>query len=613
MKTKPLCMLALALALTVTTFTGCGGGGGGIPAPTASNPKLTEELYVVSGVLKETDGYAMPGTIVVTATDALGKSVKLFSDKTGGTEVPKTGIVVDNSGLASFFVDSGAKLPVTIKAIGEASPDIPNHVGSGVKFTVAGPGTTNFTINIVDMDVPAPGVNAVAHSETGVADLDDTLTKDIIASDFLSSTQVKIPAGTVFLDSNKQHLKKGVKVLLTTFSSSSNNTPLFNPAVLSYDPELEGDNPSPLLFATNEPNSLVAKLTNESELENFPGWIDNSDPLNPAYFTTAGFISVDVVDTATGKIAKNVTNSNGDSYNIRMNIASGTVDPATGAVLKVNDTIPVYTYDMDLLSWIKDGADEKVLFDTATNQLYVDHKTSHFSKWNLGWSVGKTCKTATLTMQNDAYKLLLNLSASLVTPVSGKTLLAGTKPANDGSITLQSVPNQPINIVMKDPLGSVVWQSALKYPNGVNLCDPANQAKPIIVSYTAPVANKTVPVTVTVVEVCKQDKKVRRPVPSTTVSVYTSKNNASGAKPPVVTTPVTTGTTNSIGIVLFDLIPATKKYNFSALDRRTNAYVYPILPSPNPCDVSATTNKVTIEIPVTCNAGTGSAGGSWVF
>ncbi|MEI6826223.1 MAG: hypothetical protein WCK54_11545 [Desulfuromonadales bacterium] len=607
MKTKSLCMCALALALTTATLTGCNGGGGTPPAPSVG--KQTVELYTVSGVLKETDGYAMPGTITLTAKNAAGP-VKLFLDQTGGTEVPVTGIVVDATGALSFYVDKNAALPVTIDAKGVAS--IPNHVDSGVKFSVTKAGTTTFEINIIDMDVPALGVNTVAPAlvaETGLADADDVLLATINTTDLISSTKVTIPAGTKFIGSDNLPLKKGVKALLTTFSTSSSNTGIFNPDVFTYNPEADGNTVSPKLFSVA---GSLTQLTNESDLENFPGGLGNNNSPDGGYFVTAGFVSVDVVDVVTGKLAKSITTASGPgNFTIRMNIAPGTLDPNTGIALQAGDTVPVYTYDMNTLTWTLDTAVAgTVMKDPGTGQLYVDHATNHFSLWNLGWLV-KNTKTvtnscsATMTMVNDAITLPLNLSATFSTP--GTTfLLTGLKPAKDTTINLKNVPNQNIDIVMTDSLNNVIWTM-----KAVNLCSAANQNTPIKVNYKAPTAKTPVPVTVHVTEFCKQDKTIRQSVPSTPTTVTTSKNNTPGANPPVAFTPVASGTTDINGNVLFNLLPG--KYNFNALDRRTKIYVNPTVP--NPCAIAVGTPvTINVEIQVVCKpAPTGSAGGAWIF
>lgn len=587
MKKTKICTYGLALAIAALGVSGCGGGSSSNDAPPPNLQKQTEEKYPVSGVLKETDGFAMPGTVTVSATDVNGAAVTLFSDKTGGT--PVTSITVADDGMVSFYVDSAAVLPVTVLAKGTTS--IPNHLDNSTKFIVDKIGTTFFSINIVDMDFPGPGV--VPHEKAGVLDADDTIPYDfnLIAT----TTNVTIPAKTAFATSAGTPLKGDVKALLTTFTSSTATAPILPDTAFAGDPE----------------NGVYATLA-ESDLENFPGGMGNQNAPNAGYFVTAGFVAVDVIDAA-GNAAKNVTNPGG-FFTIRMNIPAGTINPETDLPIVASTptapvTIPVYTYDSTTLNWKQEvDANNTPVMGTVlsdANGLYVLHTTNHFSYWNLGWLVKKNFCAAQMDFQKDAITMALNVSASFTS--AGKNYLMSTlKPAKDTNIGLTNVPKQLLDIVVTDTTmaKNVIWSK-----KGVDLC----KTTPLAISYKAPVSNTPVPVTVNVVEYCSQDNTIRQPVPSTTATVTTSKNNSPGAKPTVVYNTVATGTTDASGNVVFNLAPG--KYNFTALDRRTKIYVPTTKPTANPCTVtSATPLVINVEIPVTCvPAPSGSTGGSWIF
>jgi hypothetical protein len=601
MKTKTMLQVALALVLANSAFTitGCSSGGGDT---TPAVGKLTVENYPVTGVLKETDGFGMPGTIALTATDANGNPVKLYSDMTGGKLI--TSITADVNGIVNFFVDGAAVTPITITAAG--STFVPNHISGSAKFTITKPGPTNFAVYIVDMDVPSPGV-AVAHLENGTLDTDDVLTTPFYLLDPSPqhSAEVTIPVGTVFKDSTGNNLKVNAKAFLTTFASSTATSDLIDPRYFDktkYDAEadLNTDNLPPMV---------------ESDLNNFPGGLNSTpDPKQSGYFVTAGFVSVNVAD-ASGKQAKKIANG---TFDIRLNIASGTVNP-DGNLVTAGDLIPVYTYDEKTLLWKAevDGVGDPVLgvVKSDANGLYVLHTANHFSLWNLGWVVtGKqTSCSATMNLTGDAIAMPLTLTATLAAPATGKAtpktvLLTGVKAANDNIITASNVPNQLLNIVLTDPANKVIWTSKT---GGVNWC-----AAPITANYTAPANKQAVAVTVNVTEYCSQDPKVTRAVPCTSTQVTTAKvnipKNGKPGVPPVAYAPISFGVTTATGTSIHNLVPGL--YTISAYDRRTAAY-YPapalVPPVPlNPVTVVAKKPQtVNIAIPVTCQAVTGATGG----
>jgi hypothetical protein len=362
------------------------------------------ENYPVTGVLKETEGFGMPGTIALSVTDAYGNPVKLYSDKTGGTQI--TSINAANDGIVNFYVDGAAVAPITIKANG--STFVPNHISSSTRFGITKPGTTNFAINIIDMDVPSPGI-FVAHIENGTLDADDVLTTPFYLLDLSPqhSAEVTIPSGTVFKDSAGNNLKGMAKASLTTFASSTATIDLIDPRYFDkskYDPEadLNTDNLPPL---------------GESDLGNFPGGLNSTpDPKQSGYFVTAGFVSVNVAD-ASGKQAKKIANG---TFDIRMNIAPGTVNP-DGNLVAAGDYIPVHTYDEKTMLWRAevDGAGDPVLgqvkSDPVNGGLYVLHTANHFLFWNLGWLVTGTATScnATMNLTGDAIGMPLTLTATI--------------------------------------------------------------------------------------------------------------------------------------------------------------------------------------------------------
>jgi hypothetical protein len=586
MKRSHICTYGLTLTVAALGITGCGGGGAGDSAPVVLPAKQAAENYIVSGVLKETDGFAMPGSVALTATDAAGNPVKLYSDKTGGALITSA-VIVGDDGMINFYVDNNALLPVTIKAAGSSS--IPNHIASSAKFTITKPGSTFFVINIIDMDVPASGV--LPHYENGTMDADDSLTVPFDMT--VSSANVKIPSGTIFQTAGNTNLKGTVKASLTQFASSTTTADLIPASVFTHDPNTD----------------LNDVILAQSDLENFPGGM-NSALINgnSGYFTTAGFVAVEVAD-ANGNQAKKLANG---TFDIRMNISADVVNPLTNLPIVVGDIIPIFTYDEKTMTWIPDGS-RTVQQDAAG--LFVVHNTNHFSFWNLGWAVTGATQSCTATINvpaptatapNDAFSMPLNLKATL-TPVKntgGKrtnvvnTLLTGIKPANDGTITLSNVPNQLMDVVMTDTTNKVIYSKS-----GVNLC---TMTPPLSVVYNAPVSKKSVPVTVKVIEFCSQNPKVTQVVPNTLTTVTTPVNNGKN-KPPVAYVPIASGVTDLTGTYVYQLNPCSSStsYVVSAYDRRSALFV----PASAPLIVvSGKPQTVTISIPVQCKPVSGSSG-----
>jgi hypothetical protein len=588
MKNRKISTYGLALTVAAIGMAGCGGGGSS-SAPVYLPAKQTIESYPVSGILKGSDGFALSGTVSLAAADAAGKSVRLYSDKTDGTVV--TSISVADDGLISFFVDRSAVLPVTIKAVGTTST--PNHISGSSRFAVTKSGTTFFTVTIVDMNNPSAGVNPVI-AENGVLGKTDSLLKVPVAM-AVTATQVTIPSGTSLLNGTNSPLGldsvTGVQLLdrkivasLTTFASSSSSTPIIDPAVFSYDPQAE-----------NAPDFIL----NPSDLENFPGGMNSAVTAdgNSGYFLTAGFVSVEVTD-ASGTQAKKI--DNGGGFIMRINIPDGIVDPNTDLPVKEGDSIPIYTYDEKIMTWIPEttnGGVGTVKSDPVTGGLYVIHTTNHFSTWNLGWPItkpGSTC-TGTIKLMNDAIALPLNLKAT-ITPTknsSGNTkvknmLLTGFKPAGDNTITVVNTPNQHLDIVLTDTANKVIFSKS-----NYDLCKA-----PLTASYIAPVSKKAVPITLKVTEACRQNPDVSQVVPGTltTASAYVNHKY----------TPVSYGMTNTNGVYVHNLVPGGP-YVFSAFDRRTSKYVQ----APNKVNVDkGHPQTVSIVIPVDCVPVSGSTGSS---
>ena len=165
-------------------------------------------------------------------------------------------------------------------------------------------------------------------------------------------------------------------------------------------------------------------------------------PSDGATFITAGFTDVSVHDnsgTAATKLDKPMM--------IRMDIAAGTINPATNAELKKDDLITVYTYKPASGTWVPESSLTSGTGDVAVLQdgkgLYVEFTADHFSYWNLGFRRGVATCTKTITLTGPGVNQGLTLTATGLTPTTPPNLVSfytGIKPPADTQVILQNVP-----------------------------------------------------------------------------------------------------------------------------------------------------------------------------
>ena len=547
MKTTPVCSYLLVLVLAAFTITACSGGGSNSAQQIAALPA---EKYVVSGSITDPAGTPVSGTVTLTATDAAGAAVKLYSDKTGGTEL--TSVAVDAQGALSFFVAGSAAVPVTVKAVAVS----PGLLSSSVTLTIDKAGSSSFTIKLVDTkNNSVAGVFSGA--TTGALNTGLTITATPNPLDPASVTktagQVILAPNTALTDSTGAALSGPVTATVSTFAP---------PIGYGVDPVAD-----------------EALLSGALGVENFPGSLDHAMvAAGNGYFVTAGFVAVDIID-ASGKKAKH----SDTPFTIHLDIPPGTINPLTDAPLAVGDFIPVWTYSDTDSNWVEERGTNGVQVLEPVKQgakgLFVEHTTNHFSFWNLGWFFVNHC-TATLNLTGDAVLLPLTLKATFSNGAG--FLLNGFKPSGDATVTAINVPSgKNLDLVLLDSNNNVV-ASKKKF----NWC-----AGPITLGYTAPPALKPVPVTVKVIEYCVQNPAVTRPVPS--VSTFVTKSLL----------PISTGTTDLNGSFVHNLIAGT--YSIYAFNRTT--FVFNAQTNVNV--VAATPQTITFKRPVTCRPISGSTGG----
>jgi hypothetical protein len=383
--TKLFCTL-----LIIGVLFGCGGGGGGAGSitPVTSQQAIPMAVFVTGNVVNTsttTTGVASDITITGSGLPAL---------YTWSGSPLATTFASENDGTFKFALKQvpATDVTVTITAKAKASGYITNSynlvIKSGTKF---GTLLNYFSIPLVltsDQALTPAGV--VNNATTGTTSVDLTVTA--ANTDTKAATKVTIPQGTV---------------------ASNGTTNLSGPLTLTttnYSPQAA----SALALAPNDGTTFI----------------------------TGGFTDVSLSD------GSHSATSLSKEMDIRMDIATGTPNPETGAPLAEGDKITVYTFKTATGKWepetsINDGVNGPgvaLVKKDLVNQLYITFKANHFSYWNLGFRFGVvTCpnKTINLTSANGTdHKVSLTLKAA--NPPS--TYYSAIKPPNDTSITVSNVP-----------------------------------------------------------------------------------------------------------------------------------------------------------------------------
>lgn len=122
---------------------------------------------------------------------------------------------------------------------------------------------------------------------------------------------------------------------------------------------------------------------NQSSMDAFPGGFDtdnivdeNGDDLGEGQFMTAGFATINM--DVGGQSVKTFS----QPINVTMTINADMINPATGQLIAIGDTIPIWSLDGDSDQWKKEG-DGVVQDNNGT--LEVQFLTTHLSSFNLDW------------------------------------------------------------------------------------------------------------------------------------------------------------------------------------------------------------------------------------
>lgn len=315
--------------------------------------------------------------------------------------------------------------PVVIDLLIEAEGYLDKRVS--VNF-VAGEETNILEIPLVDTENPPSGVNFTG----GNAALDNgTLNQEMnleLQPDNGSSTGMKLnlKPGTEFLDDSGNKLNgTNLDIQMGHFSPETADAVETFPGGLS-------------------PDSVeLADGTAES-----------------GGFVSAGFTSIDM--QVNGQDVKNFS----EPITVTMDVSSNTVNPNTGELVQVGDTIPVWSFDQETNIWKYETDGEITQGD---NGLVIEFEATHLSWWNLDY-YGRRCCGYTWTRVNGRWEFEFTPCATINVNMPGFTrenseyfemriLYAGTnrlfrrsyKRLFDGeSITILNAPSFDVEIKVFD-------------------------------------------------------------------------------------------------------------------------------------------------------------------
>ena len=264
------------------------------------------------------------------------------------TDAPISTIQVTDA-VASFGVTSDfeptIEQPVQLRIVAQAN----GYLATSRSVLIDSVGSFSYTVTMVEKDNPPAGVSS-EQDNGGATNASGTVTQPIVVSTPTNqqpsgiSATVSVPAGTQIRDANNQPLQGQITTTVTYFNAETD----------------QSLNSFPGGFAVN-----VA--TNED------GQVDEGQ------FITAGFVAVEMTDQA-GRKAESF---GGDSIEIKIEIADGTINPETDAPVEAGEGIDIWSYDDESGEWTYEG--RGLVQDDGTGQLFVVYKVAHLSWWNLDY------------------------------------------------------------------------------------------------------------------------------------------------------------------------------------------------------------------------------------
>ncbi|NRB63551.1 MAG: hypothetical protein HRU40_11110 [Saprospiraceae bacterium] len=128
----------------------------------------------------------------------------------------------------------------------------------------------------------------------------------------------------------------------------------------------------------------------EESLNAFPGGLEamnvigpNGESMDPVEFVTAGFVALDMF------VGSSEVKTFSQPIEVTVGVNPATINPETGAVVKVGDRVPVWSLDDETGIWTFEQ--EAVITRNPFGQMEASFDADHLSWWNLDWFYGSRC------------------------------------------------------------------------------------------------------------------------------------------------------------------------------------------------------------------------------
>lgn len=319
--------------------------------------------------------------------------------------------------------------------------------------------------------------------------------------------------------------------------------------------------PGGLALGSNLENPLEAPALSES---------DESDETDTTGFITGGFVSLEVTDEDGNDITQfdgsTGVDIDGDGVEekgllVTSLVSKQTINPDTNELVKIGDSIPVWSYDEETGKWEFDG--NSVIFEEANaDNFRARFAATHLSSWNLDFYV-PYCTGLKLvvfrTPSGDVDRRQLRVKTRLNAGYSRTSFVYG-----DGYLLSWTSPRQNLKMSVFDrgTGESIAIQSingqAYNASAGYNFCSQGLLVKNVMLEQAPVLVDVNVKVETSCSDESLDSLQPPKAIPSATVNLL----NALGQR-------VSTKVADSNGEVTISGLRETSNYNLFVEDRVT--------------------------------------------
>jgi hypothetical protein len=357
--------------------------------------------------------------------------------------------------------------------------------------------------------------------------------------------------------------------------------------------------PGGLVLGDNLENSEEAPAVSVSESE-------ESDVSDTTGFITGGFVSLEVTDEEGNDITQfdgsTGVDIDGDGVEeqgllVTSLISRDTVNPETGELVAVGDSIPVWSYDDETAKWTYDG-ESKVFEEADDKNLRARFAATHLSSWNLDFYV-PYCTGLKLvifrTPSGSVDQRQLRVTTKLDAGFTRTSNVYG-----DGYLYSWRSPRQNLKMSVIDRVTgeSVAIQTingeAYDLSEGYNFCSQGLVLKSVVLEEAPAVVDVNVAVQTSCSDESLDDFQPAQSVPSAVVNVLDETGML-----------VSTAVADNDGLVTISGLVEDANYNLYVEDRVNFG-----IPSVVPFSPETASDPVVVDFEQECVVTTGSAGGN---